>query len=303
MGVSDPSRDITRPRNWGRWGDTDQRGVVNLVDPEAVLGALRLPSQGRVYNLAQPIQSRGVPMNPSGSRFVHLFTVDGADYAAGLEPSNGCSMAEDFIAMDIHGTATHIDALGHAWSEQRLYNGFASTSSKSGGLEKCGIEHLGSLVTRGVMLDVARYLDRDYLADSYTITAEDVANCSKHQGVEVRRGDAVLIRTGWYSLYPKDEARYFASRPGIGLGAAVWLAERDVTVVGADNLGVEVVPYPPGTTSPVHQLLLRECGIYLLELLNLEELSQASAFEFLLILAPLPVTGASGSPVNPLAIV
>jgi kynurenine formamidase len=236
-----------------------------------------------------------------GIRPVHLMAVDGGDYAAGAQPRFGHSSAEDYLALRIHGNTTHIDSLGHTWRDGQIYNGFSSNTVKSSGMERCGIGNVIAIVTHGVLLDVAKSKGLDNLPDAYSITSQDLATCAAD--VNIEPGDAVIIRTGWYNVFASDPVRYGASRPGLGLEAARWLAERDVALVGCDNTGIEVRPYPPQTAAPVHDLLLRDHGIYLMEMLVLEEISSDAVREFLLVVAPLRLKGGTGSPVNPLAII
>jgi kynurenine formamidase len=288
--------------NWGRWGTADERGALNLVTPERVLEALRLPVHGRLYSLGQSIQGRGVPMISDRPPPIHLFRVDGGDYATGAPDSNGCRSAEDYLIMGMHGHTTHLDALGHVWSGEELYNGFPDATVRSTGMRRCGIDKAGPIATRGVLLDLARWKGVEHLEAGGSVRAADLDACAAAQGVQVGGGDAVLLRTGWPLVYATDPAGYERAWPGIGLEAAAWLAERDVVLVGADNPAVETRPFPKGTTAPVHQLLLRDHGIYLLELLDLEALAADAAHQFLFLTLPLRIRGATASPVNPVAI-
>lgn len=288
--------------NWGRWGSDDEAGAANLMTPESVLAALRLAVRGRVYPLAQPISAMS-PRSDSGLS-LHLMAQDGADYASGaIQPqSGGEAVAMDYLLLRLHGSATHVDALGHVWAGGELYNGHPSASTGSRGLARCGIENLGSLVARGVLLDVAGHLQVPHLSAGHEITASELAACSSEQGIEPEAGDVVLIRTGYSRVYAADPESWTWEFPGLGLEAARWLAERDVVLVGADNLGVEVRTRADPWTLPVHLCLLREHGIYMLELLDLERLAEDRVHKFVFVMAPLPIVGGSGSPVNPLAI-
>ena len=291
--------------NWGRWGADDELGAANLLTPEHVLKTLRsAASTGRIYSLAQPIRATGTPRSDSGVS-LHLMSQDGGDYATGsARPSpGGQSVAMDFLLLRLHGSATHVDALGHVWSGAHIYNGHPSAEVSSAGLARCGVENLQGMVTRGVLLDVAGVAGVDHLASGHEIGAEELATCAAHQGVEIQPGDAVLIRTGWRSVYPADPDGYVWEFPGIGLAAAEWISARDVALVGADTLGVEVRTRAKPWDLPVHAHLLHEHGIYMLELLDLDRLAADRRYEFVFVLAPLPITGGSGSPVNPLAIV
>src|SRR5262249_32461198 len=148
--------------------------------------------------------------------------------------------------------ATHIDSLGHVWKGEHLYNGHPSAGVSSRGLRHCGIDKLPGIVTRGVLLDVPGWLGRDELEPSHEITAAELSGCAAAAGVEVGAGDAVLLRTGWPRMYERDRHTYVWRSPGIGLEGARWLAERDVTLIGADNLGVEVRRQGAPWDLPVH---------------------------------------------------
>jgi kynurenine formamidase len=289
--------------SWGRWGPDDEIGAANLLTPEHVLHSVRTAaSSGKVYALAQEIRGRGTPRSDSGLA-VHLMSQDAGDYATGsLQSIDGQAVAMDYLFLRLHGTATHVDGLGHVWSGQEIYNGHPSTGSSSSGLQRCGIEKLAGLVTRGVLLDVAGHQGVEHLEPGHEISIAELEACAHGQQVELRAGDAVLIRTGWPAVYARDPEQYTWEFPGIGLDAARWLAGRDVVLVGADNLGVEVRTRAQPWDLPVHLCLLHEHGIYMLELLNLETLAADRVRRFLFVLAPLPITGGTGSPVNPLAI-
>jgi kynurenine formamidase len=208
----------------------------------------------------------------------------------------------DYLFLRLHGTATHVDALGHVWAGERLYNGHPSSGSGSGGLHHCGIDRVTAIVTRGVLLDVAGHQDVDHLPPGHEITVDELRACARDHSVEVRQGDAVLVRTGWPRVYASDPDLYTWEFPGIGLEAAEWLAELDVVLVGADNLGVEVRSREKPWELPVHLCLLHRNGIYMLELLDLDRIAADGVRTFLFFLAPLTVVGGTGSPVNPIAI-
>lgn len=288
---------------WGRWGPDDELGAANLLTPEHVHDAVRAAPGGRVYPLAQPLRTSGTPRSDSGLS-LHLLSQDAGDYAIGQAERlpGGQSVAFDFLFLRMHGSATHIDALGHVWAGDQLYNGHPSSGSGSRGLQRCGIDKLPAIVTGGVLLDVAAASGVPHLDPAREITARELEACAAAQGVEVGERDVVLIRTGWPLVYGRDPDRYVWESPGIGLAAARWLADRDVVAVGSDNLGVEVRTRAAPWELPVHLHLLHERGIYLLELLDLERLAADRVHRFLFVAAPLPVAGGTGSPINPLAI-
>ena len=286
--------------NWGRWGDDDQRGAANHLTPAAVLAALAQAHTGEIISLGQVIGDRDAPRN--GAQAQHFMMRDAGDFLAGMTAPSGFQSATDYVGLAVHGGTTHLDALGHVWYEDTLYNGYPHTEVRSGGLRKLGIDKAPPLVSRGVLVDLPRHFGVARLEPGYEITADDIAAALDARGVRLQAGDAVLIRTGWITAYREDGVEYHGDRPGIGLNASEYLARHDVTVVGADNSGVEVIPWAPGTVCPVHQFLIRDCGIYLLEFLDLEELSRRGAASFLFIALPLRLRGGTGSPLSPIAV-
>jgi kynurenine formamidase len=158
---------------------------------------------------------------------------------------------------------------------------------------------MGPIVTRGILLDIAA-VHGGNLLDGTAIGVADLEQASRAAGGEPARGDVVLIRTGWHERQTGTVG--FDSEPGIDLAAALWLAEREVAVVGADNFAIEVLPFASGTVFPVHQRLIRDFGIPLLEGLVLQPLAETGRHSFLFAANPLPVVGGTGSPISPTAI-
>lgn len=228
---------------------------------------------------------------------------DGGDYAVGARAANGFQFADDSVVMPLH-IGTHIDALCHAWYDDQLYNGHAASEINSThGAKKCGIDKLPPIVTRGLLLDVAG-AHGGPLADGYSLGKAALAEVADRAGITLRLGDAVLIRTGWLEAQAGKRSRDvdFNTEPGIDVEAALWLATSGVTSVGVDNFAVEAMPFPSGTTFPVHQRLIRDYGISLIEGLALRAFAEEGVSEFLFVAAPLPIGGGTGSPLTPLAI-
>lgn len=284
--------------NWNRWGPEDERGALNHIDAEAVQRAAALVTAGHVISLAQPLSAR-TPFPPHRAGVQHFMGRSGGDYAAGARRPGGFQFAEDTLLLPAH-IGTHIDALCHAWYDDKLYNGFPGSGTRgTTGAARCGIDKMGPIVGRGLLLDVAAVRGGP-LPDGTIIGAGDLAAAAKRAGTDPARGDIVLIRTGWAERAPGTES--FDTEPGIDSGAALWLAEREVAVVGADNYAVEVLPFAPGTVFPVHQRLIRDFGIPLLEGLVLRPLAETGRHTFLFAASPLPVVGGTGSPISPMAI-
>jgi len=294
--------------NWGRWGEDDERGALNLLSDDLVLEALKGCRTGKVYNLGVPIQRAGVP-NSTEYRGtpMRLTMVNHSDEAMyekfGADPGVGAN--EDLLVFASH-TTTHIDSLCHVYADQSIYNGFPHDGMQAyAGAARCGIEKAGGFATRGVLVDVAGYREVASLELGHVITGEEFKATLAAQGTELRAGDAVIIRTGWLEYFfasgggPEID---MSNEPGIGFEVAELLHEADVAVVAADNTAVEALPFDRGKFLGVHIELLVKRGIHLIEHVVTEELARERCREFLLITAPLLITGATASPVNPIAI-
>jgi kynurenine formamidase len=283
---------------WGRWGAEDERGALNFIGPEQVKRAAALVRTGQVISLAQPLSPKTpVPKHRAGVQ--HFMGRDGGDYAAGARRPGGFQFAEDTVILPLH-IGTHIDALCHAWCEDCLYNGFPGQGTRSTtGALRCGIDKMGAIVTRGILLDMVR-LNGAPLSPRASIGRADLVRAAS---VDIEQGDVVLIRTGWPESQLNASDISFDEEPGIDVEAALWLAERGVAVVGADNFAIEAIPFPTGTVFPVHQRLIRDFGIPLLEGLDLKALAAHGCDQFLFVAVPLPVVGGTGSPLAPVAVV
>jgi kynurenine formamidase len=293
-----------RTTNWGRWGAEDEIGALNLIGAAQTRAAAANVNHGRVVALGRPLRHDIVRVADRPGP-VHLMTVDGGDYAAGARGAGGASFADDFVSMPL-GSGTHIDALAHAWGPDGLYNGHDPNTVRSRGARHCGIDRIPGVVTGGVLADVCALHGGGPLAPSHLITAAELDAATAGTGTPVAPGDALLIRTGWLTaenLEGRDRSTLEKEEPGIGSEAARWIADHDVALVGADNLGVEVFPEEdPTRRSPIHVMLISRFGIHLIELLDLEELAGQAPGRFMFMLAALRVHGAVNSPVNPLAV-
>lgn len=285
--------------NWNRWGKADERGALNLITAEKTLAAAGLVREGRVFELAQPIfPGMNIPGHRAG--VMHFMGRDGGDYAAGARQPGGFQFAEDTLVMPLHA-GTHMDALCHCWHDDRLYNGFPQNGVRSRGAERLGIEKAGPVVTRGILLDFVKLCGQP-LDDARVIGAELLAEAIVAAETDLQPGDAVLLRTGWMEQRGAAAAPDYNAEPGIDLAAAEMLSQAGVALVGADNFAVEVLPFPDRTVFPVHQHLIRDSGIPLLENLVLAPLADAGCTAFMFAMAALPIRGATASPVNPMAI-
>lgn len=282
---------------WGAWGEGDEAGALNRIGPDEVRHAAGLVREGRVLSLAQPI-SPGMLVPKHRPGVMHFMGRDGGDYAAGRRRPGGFQVAEDTAVMPLH-VGTHMDALCHCWYDDQLYNGFSGNEVTSRGARRLGIDKAPPAVTRGVLLDLAAVAGEG-LPDGTAAGRDMIELALERAGTDLRPGDAVLIRTGW--LERQGAEADFNAEPGIDAAAARFLAEAGVAMVGADNYAVEVLPFPEGEVFPVHQLLIRDFGIPLLEGLVLAPLASAGVGAFLFMAAPLPITGGTGSPLTPVAV-
>lgn len=280
-----------------RWGADDQRGAANRITPAKVVESARLVTQGTIYQLGR-VYEAGIPM--FGSRHYSL-RIPKAFSMAG---TNQAVYHDEIVSGELGQIGTQFDGLGHLGIGDLFYNGNrASEFAQAEGLTRLGIENVGAIVTRGVLIDIARFKGVDQLPPTYEVTPADITGALQRQRTEIRTGDVVLVHTGWGSLWMKDNVKFLATAPGIGIAAAQLLVEEEVVLVGSDNWGVEVMPNPDASlAAPVHQLLLAKNGIYIHENLATEALARDAVYEFVYLFAPLRLKGATGSPGNPIAI-
>jgi kynurenine formamidase len=279
------------------WGPADQRGAANRITAQKVLEAKSLMTRGTVYQLGRVYES-GMPL--FGTRHFSLRIPQ----TFGPLGSNRTTYHDEVVSAEIGQVGTQFDGLGHIGVGDVFYNGNdRGEFSKGDGLTKLGVENVGPLVTRGVLVDVAAFKGVARLDGGYEITLPDLRGTLERQRTEIRSGDVVIVHTGWGSLWNVDNAAFGASAPGVGLEAARYLVEREVVLVGADTWSMEVVPNPDAALQfPVHQLLIPRNGIYIFENLLTEELARDRVYEFAFFFAPLKLKGGTGSPANPLAI-
>lgn len=254
-----------------------------------------------LYDLAQQYRV-GMPQSPNHPKFSHSLPRRHGD----MVRKDGGSAANDLIVTGTH-VGTHIDALAHVSQGGRLFGGVDAQESCIGGrYESLGVHTIPPMLSRGVLIDVAGHKGVDCLDGGYEITLADVTETLEAQASELRPDDIVLVRSGWGSRFG-DHAGYMGTTtgvPGIGVEVAEWLAVHKVRAVGADSTALEVIRAGAGHAElPVHRVFLVEHGIYIIETMNLEELAASKNFEFALVLIPLNIFGATGSPVRPVALV
>lgn len=280
-----------------RWGADDERGTANLMTPEVVLRAARLIQAGEVIELGYPLFG-GMPFY--GDR-IYSQQLKRTNWPPG---TNTRGSNEEIVTTELGQVGTQIDGFGHQSIGNSLYNCFKMDEvATRTGFSRLGIEKAGALITRGVLIDVAALRGVEMLGDRYEITAQDLQDALERQNLTLEAGDAIIINTGFGQLWGQDNFRYFRTQPGLGIGAAEWLAQQSPMVVGSDTCCIEVNPNPdPNLSSPVHQILLVANGIYLIESLKLDELAEKGIREFAFIVEPLKLRGATGSAVAPVAV-
>ena len=257
----------------------------------------------RVHDLGRPL-TVGMPQSPNHPAYWHSLPRRHGDQVR----ADGGSAANDMISMGTH-VGTHIDALAHVSQDGKLYGGLDATDALEGGRYlRLGAHTIEPMVRRGVLLDVPGTLGVTRLDAGYEITVADLEATVDRQGVRVGAGDVVLVRSGWGQHFDSGAHDAFRGQtggvPGVGEAGATWLAGHGVHATGADTIAYErLAPGAGHALLPAHRVLLVEHGIYIIETMDLEALAAASVHEFLFVLSPLALVGATGSPVRPLAVV
>ena len=279
-----------------KWGAGDERGAANHMKPESVLKALSLARTGEVIELGR-VLSPAMPIFPGRGYKV-------TTKRTAVSGSNRLAANEEVLEAEIGQVGTQFDGFAHIAHDNSFYNCIRLDAiATRTGFTKLGIHNVGTLIARGVLIDVAAYKGVEILGDNYEITAADIEGALQRQNMTVQPGDAVLIHTGWGRLWGGDNLRYAKTSPGIGIGAAEWLIAKGPMLLGADNFAVEVFPNPDTRIYvPVHQLAITTNGIHLLENMKLDELAAKRVYEFAFIVQPLKIEGGTGSTVAPVAV-
>ncbi len=312
----DVQKAAKRCSNWGRWGKDDELGTLNFTTPADITAAMQLVKKGKVMSLALNYDERGPQGGktkyPSLGRFnpIHLMTRTGTDAYSGVLDHRKIRGTDDLVIMGLQ-SGTQWDGLGHILYEDYMWNGYDCRNVTSAGAQKAGIEKTKEKMTgRGVLLDVARAMGKKALPDGFAITNDILDYTEQKQGVKVRRGDYLLVHTGHiercfasksWDGYPGGDA------PGLAFETVDWLYKREVAAIATDTWGAEVRPNETeDTNQPWHWIAIPMMGLTVGEIFWLGDLADDCAkdkvYEFLFVAPALPITGAVGSPVNPLAI-
>jgi len=286
-------------KNWGKWGPADEIGTLNYTSPEDIIAATKLVKKGKVISLALNFDHTG----PQGAKSkypamgrtnpIHTMIRTGTDAYSGVLDKRGIRAADDMVTMPLQ-CGTQWDGLGHVFYENNMWNGYDCRE-----------------VTSGVLLDVARFKGVESLDDGYGVTCADLDNTAKKQGVTVKRGDYVIVRTGQmercqkagsWDGYPGGDA------PGFAFETLEWIKRTELAALASDTWGCEVRPNESeeGINQPWHWITIPIMGMTMGEIFNLKELGDDCAadkvYEFMFVAPAIPITGAVGSPTNPLAI-
>lgn len=304
-------------RNWGRWGDDDRLGTLNLVTDEVVAAAAATVRTGRRVPLALELSRDGVQLGTIPGRVNPLRSMNYINNADLGDPDGNAMVPhfnDDHVIMGLQA-ATHWDGLSHVSYGHQLYNGVSADSvTARDGATVLGIEHVTTLVGRGVLLDVATMRGVDQLPGGHEITGAELDEAAAWAGVEIRGGDIVLIRTGRLRSFRDGGALAYmmgpdgdASNPGPGLDACLWFHRHDIAAVADDTYVFEVFPGPePENMLAVHCVGVVDMGLTQGQNWDLEALSTVCAevgrYEFFLAANPEPFVGGCGSPVSPVAI-
>jgi kynurenine formamidase len=299
--------------NWGRWGADDVLGTLNFLTSDERVAAAALIRRGASFSLSQRFDMNG-PQKGWRRRTnpVHTMLDTGTDAAAGNQGfPHGIGGADDVVAMPLQ-CSTQWDGLGHIFDHGRAWNGrdAAKTVTSDGDLVT-GIENMARQIAgRGVLLDVGRVFgDAGELPDGFAITEEHLTATAEAHGVAVARGDLVVVRTGRHARALREGWGDYAGgdSPGLSFTTARWLHRTEIAALATDTWGFEVRPNEfDRAFQPLHQVAIPHIGLLIGEMWDLEDLAADCAadgvYEFFLTAAPLPITGAVGSPVNPIAV-
>ena len=301
-----------RVKNWGKWGPNDELGTLNYVTPAVRVQAASLVKKGRSFSLGLNFDQNGPQRTGWGGRFnpIHTMLATGTDAVAGRLDAGGIRYADDMVTMPLQ-CGTQWDGLGHIFYGEKMWNGYDARLVDSTGAHKNGIHKArAGMIGRGVLLDIPRYKGGDYLEDGYGVGNADLDGCAKAQGVKIKPGDFVIVRTGQmeHCLAQGDWGAYAAGdAPGLRFETAEWIHRKQIAAICFDTWGCEVRPNESTEAfQPWHWIVIPMIGIWMGEIFYLKDLADDCAkdkvYEFLFTAPVLPITGAVGSPINPIAL-
>ena len=302
------------PSNWGKWGADDEVGALNYLGPEEIVAACKLVSKGKTFTLQRLIgDPKGDPVWPGRTPAERTQVLDESNWDGEGAPAfpGGLHYADDKINAYLQGS-TQYDALGHVWYGGKIWNGYDARTT-IGGLAKASIEPIAQrgVIGRAVLLDMARFRGKKNLDSAETFTHEDLLACAEAQGTPIQKRDIILIRTNFLQLFFDLGEKFYENfcEPGLVYSPELvqWFQDMEIPNLVTDTIANEVT-YDPnnGVALVLHNALMRNLGVTLTEIADLEELAADCAadgtYAFLYVAAPLKVAKGSGSPVNPVVI-
>ncbi len=304
------------PKNWGKWGPEDEVGGLNYLGTAEVLAGIQCVRSGKTFTLQTPMcATDGDPIWPGRPRPQRFNTIDEGYFLSGKIPHSGAGPkgCDDVIVCALQGS-TQYDALGHAWLDTEIYNGFDSKTT-IGSMTKASILPIAErgIAGRAVVLDVARLRGKDSLERGETFTHEDLQAAAEAQGITLHKRDILIVRTGWVGLFYRDKDAFYSPEgwiePGLTYSPELvaWFQEMEIPNLVTDTLANEVTVDPvSGIALPLHVALMSNLGVVFTEIASLDALAQDCAedgqYEVFYTAAPLKIHGAAGSPVNPLVV-
>jgi kynurenine formamidase len=288
-----PSEAERCPSNWG---EGDQRGSANMISPVSIVEAMKLVKTGEMFELGEVLSTDPEESYINRNRVFNIYT------KPSIPRPNMRVASEELVITELGQIGTQLDGFAHQMYGDSFYNCFKfdDISGRYGYL-KLGIEQVGTLISRGILIDIAGLKGVEIIDQDYMITASDLEQALTRQNLEIRPGDAILIYTGWGKHRGQDNSLYGSDSPGIGAEAGQWLASQKPLLIGADNCCIEFRSASLRSLD-VHSMMLIQHGIYLIENLELSALADSGGGEFLFIAQPLKLKGATGSAVAPVAI-
>jgi kynurenine formamidase len=283
-----------------KWGPNDEKGAANHLSPQLALDAAKLVKTGKVYQLGVETNSK-TPAYPPRTFNITILQ-PGQTGGSGLGPTK--TTYNDDIITGWVGTGSQLDGLGHIGVDHVYYNCNKGVEfAAADGLKKLGIEKLPPFVTRGVVLDMTAVVGKTPVPAGTPINKKEIDDALAKQGIQIRKGDVVLLHTGWQDMATSDPKAFMAGEPGLGKEGAQYLVSKEVLAIGADQWALEVIPFEKDVgVFEVHQILLPRSGVFILENMNTAPLVADKAWEFMFVLGPARITGAVQAIINPVAI-
>ena len=303
------------PRNWGKWGPDDEVGSLNYLTPAEILRGIAEVRQGKSFTLqVRMADPGGDPVWPGRQSAKRSNVMDRGHYLCGKGPRfpGQYEYADDVMFMFLQGS-TQYDALGHVWYDDQIWNGF-NADTTIGGLSRASVLPIGErgVVGRGVLIDMARHRSKPYLDSGETFTHLDLMDAAEKQGVKIQKRDILIVRTGWVgSFYTRDRAEFYKDfkEPGLTYSPELvqWFQDMEIPNLVTDTIANEVTVDPvSGVELPLHNALMRNLGVALTEIAQLDPLAEDcladGQWSFLYAAAPLKIVGGTGAPVNPIVL-